>query len=197
MEEIDFITFETQYLAVYDPESYQVITVGPSSAFNDEKHKVLIDEALALNIIEGNIRLTNCYIDIDSKTLELTEKKYINKIDDVLHRITEKKWIKNKFPEIYLTYHKKNNSLKIQMTSIYSGTKKVSLNLKRKILWSGDTIMDFYITDYNDPHTLYIVLSFTINDLIGKTKEFKNLDLPKKFSVYTRRIFKGYVLEIK
>jgi hypothetical protein len=197
MEEINFISFETQYLAVYDPDTYQVIKVGPSSAFIDEKNKILIDESLALDIIEGNIRLTNCYIDIDSKALELTEKKYINKIDDVLHRITEKKWIKNKFSEIYLTYHRKNNSLKIQMTSMYSGTKKVNSNLKRKILWSGDTLMDFYITGYNDPHDLYKILSFTINDLIGQTKEFKDLELPKKFSVYTRRIFKGYVLEIR
>jgi hypothetical protein len=38
---------------------------------------------------------------------------------------------------------------------------------------------------------------FKIEDLIGKTKIVKNLNLPDDFSVYTRRIFKNYVIDLK
>jgi hypothetical protein len=34
-------------------------------------------------------------------------------------------------------------------------------------------------------------------DLIGKAKVLENLDVPPKFSIYTRRLFKNYTLEIK
>jgi hypothetical protein len=36
----------------------------------------------------------------------------------------------------------------------------------------------------------------TINDLIGKTVTVKNIDFDQ-FSVYTRRLFKNYVIEYK
>jgi hypothetical protein len=40
-------------------------------------------------------------------------------------------------------------------------------------------------------------LSLTIADLINQNKIFKNIQLDKQFSIYTRRLFKNYVMEIK
>jgi hypothetical protein len=57
--------------------------------------------------------------------------------------------------------------------------------------------MNFLITDYNDPNVLYKPFTIKISDLVGKKFVLKNLELPTKFSVYTRRLFKNYVLEIK
>ena len=44
------------------------------------------------------------------------------------------------------------------------------------IVWDGDTQMNFFITDYNDPNVLYQIISVKIKDLIGKSKTFKNID---------------------
>ena len=56
--------------------------------------------------------------------------------------------------------------------------------------------MNFLITDYNDPNLLFEMISVKINDLIGKSKIFKELEY-ENFSIYTRRIFKNCVIEHK
>ena len=68
--------------------------------------------------------------------------------------------------------------------------------MKRAVKWDGDTEIHFLMTDYNDPNVLYKMLSFKISDLIGNSKIYKNFELPLNFSIYTRRVFKNYVLEI-
>jgi hypothetical protein len=197
MEKLKEIFDNISYSAAYDPVTYKVTRVGPSLAFKDERYKLAIEESLALNIIEGKIRLSNCYVDLESNSLDLVEKQHIRKIDDILHRVIEKKWSKKKTSEIYLTYNKKNKLLKIELTSIYSGTKKVYSRNKRKVQWSGDTEMNFYITEYNDPHELIKNISFSLNELINKSYEIILENIPDKFSIYTKRLFKEYVIEIK
>ena len=83
------------------------------------------------------------------------------------------------------------------MTTEYGGTKKSSITIKRKCAWSGDTVMDFYITDYNDPNVLIEKFSITVDELVSKTKTISVKNFPEKFSIYTRRIFKNYMVEIK
>jgi hypothetical protein len=87
------------------------------------------------------------------------------------------------------------------MTEEFSGTYKLDKQfqpiVQRKIYWDGETVMNFLITDYNDPNILHKMISLKISDLIAASKTFRSLDLPETFSVYTRRIFKNYVIEIK
>jgi predicted HicB family RNase H-like nuclease len=168
MEEIEEIFKKIKYLAIFDPDSFQVIKVGPEYAFLEEKNKIAIDDNLAMEIIEGKIRLSNCYIDLDSNSLELIERQHVSKIDDILHRVIEKKWSNEKISEIFITYNKKNKSLKFELTSMFSGTKKIKSSNQRKVSWSGDTMMNFYITEYNDPHKLIKIVSFPLNELINK-----------------------------
>ena len=56
--------------------------------------------------------------------------------------------------------------------------------------------MQFFITEYNDPNLLFETVSVTINDLTGNHKLITGFNYPK-FSVYTRRLFKNYVIEYK
>lgn len=197
MEEIEYIFEKIQYLAAFDPETFQVVKVGPSHAFAGEKHVISVDDEVALDIIEGKIRLSACYVDMESGSLDLLEKQHVLKIDDVLHRIPEKKWTDKKNPEIFLVYNNKSRVLKFELTSAFGGTKKNQSKTKRKVTWSGDTIMNFYITDYNDPHQLIESISFPVENLIGKPYKIEMIDLTSKFSVYTKRLFKEYVIEIK
>ena len=190
---------ELTYSATYDPKTGAVISVGPTYAFVDEPNKISLDQETAEQIIEGKIRVTSCFVDITGGNLEIAEVQSVYKIDDVLHRIIEKKWSDITKPEIYLSYNKNKKTLTVELTEEFYGTKKVPKKYhpisKRKVIWNGETVMNFLITDYNDPNVLYKMISLTVSDLVGKKKIFKDIELPDRFSIYTRRIFKNYVLE--
>ena len=83
------------------------------------------------------------------------------------------------------------------MSSEFGGTRKARAGIKkRNIVWDGDTEMQFFITEYNDPNLLFETVSVTINDLTGNHKLITGFNYPK-FSVYTRRLFKNYMIEYK
>lgn len=209
MEEVEVPDFDTwletyqppevEFVAVYDKDTGMVKAVGPSSSWEHEEHVLQLEKELAHQILEGKISIHSCFVDIASGTLEIAEVKSIFKIDDVIHRIISKEWSEIEKPDVYLTYNNSKKSLKIELSEEYGGTHKLSQkSTPRKIRWNGDTIMNFLITDYNDPNVLYKMVSVKISDLMGKSKTIKNIEVPtNKFSVYTRRLFKNYVIEYK
>jgi hypothetical protein len=183
-----------EYVAVFDSQTGAVLSVGPSHAFVDEKYKVPIDKETAESIISAEIKIDSCVIDINSNKLEVAEIRSVFKLDNVLHRIISIEYTNQKNSDIYLTYNSKNKSLKIELSTEFGGTKVPVVPVKqRRIVWDGDTEMNFFITDYNDPNVLFEIVSVRIKDLVGKSKIFKNIEY-KKFSVYTRRLFKNYVI---
>ena len=187
----------TVYVAVFDPITGKVISIGPEFAFPKEINKVVVDSNLAESIINAEIQIENCMIDISSGNLEIAELKTLIKLDDVLHRIISTEYSSVTKPDVYLTYAKRTKTLKIQLSQELGGTKKSKTEEKRRnFVWDGSTEMNFLITAYNDPNILYQTHVITINDLIGKTVTIKNIDFDH-FSVYTRRLFKNYVIEYK
>jgi hypothetical protein len=179
---------EVEFMALYDVSSGQVISVGPSHAFVNDTNKVSIDKETAELIIEGKINLTSCFVDMQNGTIEIAEIKTMFKIDDVLHRIISTEYT-DVIPDVLLTFEKSTNSITFSLSDQFNG--------KRKVLWDGETVMNFLITDYNDPNILYNMLSLKVSDLVGNSVIVDNLEVPKKFSVYTRRLFKNYVIEYK
>lgn len=191
---------EIMYAAVYNPDSGEVMRVGPASAFVTEQYQVPLDSDTALQIIEGKIRITSCLVNIYTKEFEIAEIKTVYRMDDVLHRIPNVEWSDIDNPEIYLTYDKSKNELLFELSKEFGGTKVTSdkpITIIRRTVWDGDTTMHFFITDYNDPNILHKMISLRISELMGGTKLEKDLDIPERFSVYTRRLFKKYVMEIK
>jgi hypothetical protein len=179
---------EVQFQAVYDNATGQVTSVGPSHAFVGETNKIDIDAETAELIIEGKIKLTSCFVDMQNNTLEIAEIKTMFKIDDVLHRVISVEYT-DVIPDVFLSYDSQIDSLTVTLSTEYNG--------KRKVLWAGETVINLLITDYNDPNILYNMLSLTVSDLVGKSVTFDNINAPPKFSVYTRRLFKNYVIEYK
>ena len=186
-----------KFVAVFNPDTGAVISVGPSHAFKDQKHKISVNKELAESIINAEIKIDHGVVDMNSNTLEVAEIKSVYKIDDVLHRIMSKKDSEIKKPDIYIKYDSKLAILKIEMSTEFGGTRKTRVGIKkRNIVWDGDTEMQFFITEYNDPNLLFEVVTVTINDLIGKHKLITDFNY-SKFSVYTRRLFKNYVIEYR
>jgi hypothetical protein len=203
MEEIEydfsfpiFEPAEIKYVAVFDKDSGAVISVGPEESFAHIDHKIQVDKEFVDGIVECKINIHNCFIDFYDLKLEIKEVKSLFKIDDVLHRIPESKFVAFKDADVYVTYDRNKSKLVFELTERFHGTRPLleSEVKKQKMIWSGDTSMDFYLTEYNDPHQLLKTVKLTLDDLIGKSFE-TDLQLPEKFSIFTRRLFKNYIME--
>lgn len=187
-----------EYVAVFNPTTGEIISIGPRHAFKSEIHQIPIDREIAELIIEGKIRITSYIVNMQSGILELIETTTAVMIDNLLHRIINKEWSEISNPDIYIIYNSNNHSLQFEMSEELEGTWKLGKEFKpviRKILWDSETVMNFLITDYNDPNVLYKLISMTIRDLLSRPTIVEIADLPPKFSIYTRRIFKNYVVE--
>lgn len=192
---------EVTYDAVYDPETGKVTCVSPSHAVADEKYKLSLDSETALMIIEGSINIHNCFINDKINKLELSEVKSLKKLDDVLHRIIDSNWSDIKKPDVYISYTRTDQELSFSLTEELGGTYILSEEFQpvvsRNIRWDIETELNFLITDYNDPNILYNLVSIKLSDLLGSSKLISNMELPEKFSIYTRRIFDNYLMEYK
>jgi len=184
------------YVAVFDKETGAVISVGPEDAFLNIDNKIPVEKEFIDGVIDCSINIHNCFVDFYDLKLEIKEVKTLNKIDDVLHRIPENKYVDYIDADIYASYDGKK--LLIELSERFGGTRSLfeKMSKKQKMVWSGDTRMNFFITDYNDPHKLIHSVSVLLDDLIGKPFEIE-LHLPRDFSIFTRRLFKKYIMELR
>lgn len=172
-----------EYWAVYDPDTGKVKGIYPNESADEFQNKIKISSDIAEDIGNGKISLANCFIDFESDTLEITEIKSLIKIDDLLHRIIEKKYADIDHPDLTVSYD--NKKLTFMLSDHAKG--------KKRIHYNGDTLMDFYITEYNDPNMLYKKISIKLDDLINQDKHFDFI-CANRFSIFTKRIFKNYIL---
>jgi hypothetical protein len=175
-----------EYYATFKDDG-ALIGVYPSHAVLDLTNKIKIDDEIATAIAAGLENLFSYRVDIPTKKLVKLNKfstHSLIKIDDILHRVIDKKWSNIQDPDITILHNVKNSTLTFSMSDKYSNN----------IIWDGATEMIFLITDYNDPNVLIHMLSIRAGDITENTKSF-TLDLPTRFSVYTRRIFDKYIFE--
>jgi hypothetical protein len=193
MAEIDFDEWlanykppEIKFYAAFNTATGDVIGIYPSTALPDNVQCVEIDHETAHLINEGKISLNSCFVDMSSGKFEIAEIKRLTKIDDVLHRIIDKSYAG--LLEADLMVIRDNNSLAFELSERYK---------KRKIHWDGSTEMTFLVTEYNDPNVVRHAIKFTVDELVSAPQIFADLDLSKKFSIYTKRLFPVYLFDTK
>ena len=125
------------YYAIYDLSTGAVTGIYPEHSCQDKLNKIKIDKELADSIFEGQIAMNNCYIDLDSETLEIVQISTLRKIDDILHRIVERKYGSTDFHDIIVRF--KDNKIHFELNE------KIRI---KKTKWSGDTECRFLITSY-------------------------------------------------
>jgi hypothetical protein len=183
----NYVPKKPEYEAIYNNEGV-VISICPKGVSNHIENRVSIDIDIVEQIHSGTLQLHNCFIDIGSGELEITREEYLKKIDDIFHRVPEKKFVdKSVMADIEILYIKKTKEINFSMSGKFK---------KKKIRWAGDTILRFYFTEYNDPHIIFKKIEITIDELYKNDLKFK-ADLDRKFSVFTRRLLKNYILDIK
>jgi hypothetical protein len=174
------------YFAIYDNETGAVTAIYPDSSCESMENKVRIDDDLAQEIFDGKIHLSSCFVDLSSDVLEVIRTKSMRKIDDILHRVKDIRFSESRNSDILIRF--------------FSDTKKIKFELKeqlrtKKIKWDGDITLKFVLCSYNDPHKIYQVVSFTLDELYLEDKEFDYTEKDHNFSVFTNRIFKRYLIE--
>jgi hypothetical protein len=175
-----------EYYATFKDDG-ALIGVYPSHAVLDLTNKIKIDDDIGTAIATGVENLFSYKIDIPTKKLIKLNKfstHSLIKIDDIIHRVVDKKWSNIQDPDIIISHNIEHSTLTFSMNDKYSND----------IIWDGATEMIFLVTAYNDPNVLIHMLSIRAGDITEKTKSF-TLDLPTRFSVYTRRIFDKYIFE--
>ena len=176
---------EETYFFEFDNEG-NVIALHPGFSVNNIKNKIQVELDIALGIYERGDTLRHYKVDIVSGKLikvNLASITGLNKIDDVLHRVVDKRWSNITKPDIDIEYHRQELVLTFKINP-----------LLKTIEWQGDQDMIFLITEYNDPNVLKEMISFNVNELVKYPHRFK-LELSQKFSIYTRRIFDKYTYE--
>jgi len=173
------------YFFEFDADG-NVIALHPGPAVDHIKNKIQVDLDIALAIYEQGETLRHYKVDVTSGRVikvNLANITGLTKIDNVLHRVVDKKWSKISKPDVSIEYNKVDALLTFKINP-----------LLKTIEWQGDRDMVFLITEYNDPNVLQEMISFNVNELV-KYPQRINIDLPNKFSIYTRRLFDNYTLE--
>jgi hypothetical protein len=176
---------EETYFFEFDLDG-NVIALHPGSAVDHIKNKIQVDLDVALGIYDRGETLRHYKVDVVSGRVikvNLASITGLTKIDDVLHRVIDKKWSKISKPDVSIEYNRTDALLTFKINP-----------LLKTIEWQGDQDMVFLITEYNDPNVLKEMISFNVNELVKYPQRF-TLALPEKFSIYTRRIFDKYTYE--
>jgi hypothetical protein len=185
---------DIQYYATFD-ESGTVTGILSEFSSKDMPNRIAVDKEIAESVIQGKTTLNSYVVDLTSATVEFIEIHALQKIDDVLHRVVGKNWSSEIDNDVFLTYNRKQQQLTIELSSKYNGTKVVENVRPKKVHWAGSTELSFLITHYNDPSYLEQLVVVKIDEIIGHKKIITGLNLPVNFSIYTRRLFKNYVVE--
>jgi hypothetical protein len=185
---------ETTYYAIFDT-SGKVTAIYPDHAAAEIENKIPVSRDIVESVIEGKTTVHSYKIDLTSANLEFIEIQTLTKIDDVLHRIIDNQWTDVIDNDVFLTYDNTAKCLTIELAKKYNGTREVTGIQSKKVHWSGSTEMLFLLTNYNDPNYLIRSISVTLDQLVDQKKIITDLELPNKFSVYTRRLFKNYIIE--
>jgi hypothetical protein len=176
---------EETYFFEFDLDG-NVIALHPGPAVDHIKNKIQVDLDVALGIYDRGETLRHYKVDVISGRVikvNLASITGLTKIDDVLHRVIDKKWSKISKPDISIEYDRADARLTFKINP-----------LLKTIEWQGDQDMVFLITEYNDPNVLQEMISFNVNELVKYPQRF-TLELPEKFSIYTRRVFDKYTYE--
>jgi hypothetical protein len=173
---------DIEYYASYDPVAGSIFKVGNRSALASDPHVVPIDTELAEKIIEGSLPIHRCFVNPDTQEVEIAEIKSITKINDILHRVIELEHSQVERHDLKIIYNRLSKVLTIELLATTH--------------WTNDLSMSFYLTDYNDPNVVYKDITVVLADIKNTPAAYTDIALPERFSVYTKRLFRNYVLEI-
>lgn len=173
---------DTTHFFVYDTEG-NVEAMQPTSVCGDEKFSIEVPKDIS-DLINTNQEILSSYkVNVASGSIFKKKSIDIVSIDDVVHRIIEKKYTTQE-PDISILYNNSKKCLNFSLNPKHHNT-----------VWSGNTSLYFTVTRYNDPNDILSFISFSVESLISENIKIDLSCITERFSLYTRRMFKNYVVE--
>jgi len=181
---------DLEFRAVFD-DTGKILSVGPEDATTHLFNQIPIDKQIVDELISGNLGLDSIFVDFDKDgvlSVQVAQVQSIINVDNILHQVNiYPKSPDNKIADILISVNLE------QKTITFNFIKKI---VTRKTEWSPEMFMSFLVTGYNDPNEIYEILNFQFEEINTGPKIFENVEIPQNFSIYTRRIFKEYIVEI-
>lgn len=190
-------TVNNKYWATFDDRTGKVLGIYPDDSLIPSNNKVEIDNSIVDDINEGEILLTNCVVDIVSREFRILSNQPITNSKNLLHKIIKKQWSAATEHDIYITYYTADDTLTIAMSERLGGTVPCSNPISgRQTNCIDDIRFTLAITNYNDPNIIHYLITVNLSELTNQTKIIKDIKPPPQFSMFTRKLFKNYILEI-
>ena len=196
MEEIDLFDDiileapEVRYCLGFNPVRGKIIGLYPTTSNLKPKNTVEIPTEVADKLLEGILRPEELLVDPKTKNLIFADNS--EQTDStVIYRIPNAQFNSIEDPDLIISY--KGTNLTVELSARLGGTYgKISENIA-KLQYPEGMIIRLLVTRYNNPNMIIEVLKIPIEKMYNSVY---NLDivLPKKFSVFTRKIFQEYIL---
>jgi hypothetical protein len=175
-----------EHYAIFDESTGSIKAVYPGHACENLKNKILVDTELAESLLSGKISLSSCMVDFASDEPQILQKQGLRKIDDIFHRVIDKRYSDVEDPDVLITYNLEKKKIVFQISESYK---------KRKYKWDASTNLNFIVSEYNDPHLVKVLINIKLEDLLNKNVEIDFDNSGNKFSIFTRRILKKYLFQ--
>lgn len=181
------------YHCFFDLKDNKIFRISPINKLKKEDPETLIlfkiDNNLAKELLTGKKSYSSMILMRDENGYLLAERELIlKKFEKNLNLI-------DTLPLLEITVNSGNDHINVTDIKLTINTKEKIIEIKfiREILPLINEPIRFYITNKNDPSKLLdvITLDKNINDTVFKCEHLNN-----NISVYTRRIFNNYYLEI-
>jgi len=193
----NFEYVEPEYAAKYNTTTGTFISIGPASAFEGEPNVIPIKKELLIDIDDGKVKMHQCVVDPFTQKINIISKTRSAEKELILYQIPVVRFGGAEISEVYLTYNKLTKVLDIELSQIYKGTKRFfEQDQQRSLYIKPTTEINFFVCDKNDPHVIHKLIRFPIQEIVGNKKSIVIDNLPDKFSIYTKKVFKKYLLEI-
>lgn len=182
---------EIKYFVSYEEETGKILCFGPALAFKDVKNKIELDDDTANLIIRGKVFLQSCLVNLKTLKLDINVGKEEKTIDNILYKIPIKNNLLSNSSDLCLFYYSESMSLDVVLNSSYQRTDLIK---KYNLL---DKKLELILSDYNDPNNIHRIIIIPFKDLIGNKITINDIFFDKNLSIYTKKIFIDYALEIK
>jgi hypothetical protein len=189
----EIIFAKTKFFASFDPDTGELLCVGPEHALENVSSKIEIDEDVAEMIVIGKVFMQSCSVNLITHKLETSLTKKQTTINDTLFKIPLKKNVDIEKNDLSLFYYKKSKTLKVCLNTHYQ---KSSLAAKYNLL-DPLSNLNLIISDNSDPNCIHAVIKIPFVELLKKNKVIKNIEMSEKNSMYIKKIFTDYAMEIK
>lgn len=182
---------EIKYFVSYDEETGKILCFGPALAFKNVKNKIELDDDTANLIIRGKVFLQSCLVNLKTLKLDINVGKEEKTIDNILYKIPVKSNILPSAYDLCLFYYLESASLNVVLNSSFQRTDLIK---KYSLL---DKNLELILSDYNDPNNIHRIIIIPFKDLINDKVTVNDILFDKTLSIYTKKIFIDYALEIK